>query len=239
MNRYLTLIKGDIKNIFRDGVLIMIFIAPVLLCTLFKLGIPFIKDILINYNQFDLTSYYDLITAFVVLVMTMLIGFMTGLILIEEKDEGLFLYYTITPLGKNGYLFYRLSLPLIINFFLSFLLIRALGFISISLFQLFLIIVLASLQSLIYVLLLTSLSSNRVEAMAIGKALGIIMIIPIIDRISDFSFDFIYYLVPTYYIGKAFEIRDSSQFYLIIIIGFVIHVIYIYLLYRYFMKKNQ
>jgi len=239
MNRYKTLIKGDIKNIFRDGILIMTFMGPILLSIVFKFLIPKIQILIINRFNFDLSQYYDLLIAFFVMIMAMLIGCMTAFILIEEKDEGLLFYFSVTPLGKNGYLFYRLATPICINLILSVILIPWIGLIDFNFFQLVLIILLSSILAIIFVLLLTSFATNRVEGLALSKGLGIFIVIPILDRFIEFKYDFIYYIFPTFYIARAFEINTTSSFYQIIYLGFIVHFIYFYLFYQLFMKKNK
>lgn len=238
MKRIKVLLKGDLKNIFRDGILLMSIIGPLLLAIVIKIFVPIMEVVLLENVSFVLSNYYDLILAITFILIPLLIGCMTGFILIEDKDEGLLDYYAITPLGKNNYLIYRLSLPVVFNILLLIFVFYFIDLITIPFISLLIIILLVSLEAIIIALFLTIYASNRVEAMALSKLInGFLIVIPVIDRIFTFKGQFMLAVSPTYWIYHAIKQVHSNKFLLTILLGLFVHLLYILMLQKQFNSK--
>lgn len=232
-----SLLKADFINIKRDPILIFTIAGPILFTLLLKFILPFLTNTLLKELNFDLTPYYPLILGFSLILAPMTIGSMTGFMLLEDKDENMFLYYTVTPLSKEGYLFYKLSIPIILNIVLSFFLVYLTNIITINFLQLLLIILMASIEAIIIAFFLTSFASNRVEGLAMTKAISFLFLIPLIDQLINFKYQWLFYLFPTYYIPKTIGLRNDSQFIKILVLGYIVHLVYLFIFYNKFTKK--
>ena len=240
MKKYITLIKGDYKNIIRDPVLIATIVGPFMMGLFLKYAVPFLNQLLLEQMSFELRLYNELIMGMFIMLCPMLIGSMTGFMLLEDHEEGLLQYYATTPLSKSGFLTYRLVIPIILNIGLSYYLVYFPSLISVNILLIVPIILLASLQSIMISLLLVVVCENRVEGLAITKGLGILFIVPIIDHLFDFKLNFILGIFPTYWIPKLIEISNQmNHFTIVLILGFLIYLLYIKLLLIQFHKKTK
>lgn len=238
MNSILTLVKGDIKNIKRDLILFATIFGGFGMALFLRFVIPIVSKTLLEKVEFNLSPYYPLIIGVALLIIPMLIGVMTGFMLLENKEEGMFSYYSITPLGKEKYILYRLALPILLNLIISMFTLYFSNLIEIEIFKGTLLILMASLEGVILALVLVNFCQNRVDGLALSKVIGFFFIIPVIDRCIDFKFNFILGISPTYWVPKGIQLADSSKFYLIIILGFLIHILFAVILYRRLNKNN-
>lgn len=232
MNIIASLLKGDVKNVKRDIVLLAAIFAPILMALFLKFVVPVISLILLDKLSFDLSQYYPLIISVFLMLVPMLVGSMTGFILLEDKDEKMLMYYSVTPLGKVGYLFYRIISPIFISMLLSFFLVYFSGLISIGFAKLLFIILMASTETVLIALFLGAFGENRVDGLAMLKALGILMAVPVIDKLIYFKYNWALGIFPTYWVPKAIETSNiAAYFSLTIILGIVVHGVYAYLLF--------
>lgn len=107
MQRIYTMLKGDLKNISRDYMLLFILISPAIIAVVFKFLIPFSGDILAAELGFKLSDHYTFIMAFMIMLVPMMYGMMIGLLALEERDENILNYLFVTPLSKAEYVLYR------------------------------------------------------------------------------------------------------------------------------------
>lgn len=238
MSRIVTLLKGDIKNMKRDIVLGATIAAPIIMAFFLRFIVPFAVQILREKLAFDLTPFYPLLIGVFLMLVPLLTGCMTGFVLLEDKDEKMLMYYAITPLGREGYLKYRIISPMLVSTILSFFLVYFSNMISISFIKLVPIIFMASLEAVMIALFLGAFGENRVDGLAMTKALGVLIVVPVVDKLVDFKFNWILGIFPTYWVPKAVEVSNTaSNFLLVVILGFLVHIIYAFLLYKKFGTK--
>ena len=120
MKRLLALSFGDLKNISRDSMLLIALLVPFILAFLMRPILPFVREVLHRELSFELSEYYGLIMSFLILVTPMMIGMLSGFLILDERDEKILFFYSVTPLSKSGYLLYRVTAPAIVTFVLSF-----------------------------------------------------------------------------------------------------------------------
>lgn len=155
------------------------------------------------------------------------------MVMLGEIDDNISKYLIITPIGKSGYLISRLGIPAILAFAITVILLLTFSLTKIS-FLLNLAISLVSLtQGIIISILIISLSSNKLEGMALTKLSGLFMLgIPapffILNKIQ-----YILLFLPSFWLAKAF--KDSNYIY--IFISFIVSLIWIVLLLKKFNKK--
>jgi fluoroquinolone transport system permease protein len=127
---------------------------------------------------------------------------------------------------------------MIINFVLSFFIVYYTGLVRISFINLLLIIMLASIEALIITLFMGAFGDNRVDGLALTKALGVLFVVPIIDRAVNFKLNFLLGIIPTYWVPKALEQQQLTlTFLFIIIIGIIVHLLYAFIIYKRFERK--
>jgi fluoroquinolone transport system permease protein len=239
MGIILTLFKGDIKNIKRDIILMATIIGPIAMALLLRLAVPIASDLLLKQLGFKLTPYYPLIVGIALMLIPMLIGTMTGFLLLEDKDEKMLMYFSVTPLSKEGYLAYRILNPVILNMVLSLFLVYFSNLITINIIKLVPVILMASIEAILIALVLGAFGENRVDGLAMSKALGVFFIVPVIDKLIFFKYNILLGIFPTYWVPKAIENSCSNINYMLFTaIGFVVHLVYVFILYNEFSKRQ-
>ena len=240
MRKIIALSLGDMKNISRDSMLIMAFGAPFLMAFALKFGLPLASQKAMELIGLDLTVYYDLIMSFGLLAVPAMVGVMVGFIILDERDEGLLSYYSVTPLSKSGYIAYRLVAPFIICFVLSFIVLVIAGVAEFRFFSMVPIVFMISLEAPLMALFLGSFASNKVEGLALAKGIGTMMLAPVAGYFIKSNWQILLGVFPPYWISKAFLARSSVDvnYLLYILSGILIHFVFISLLLKRFNHRE-
>jgi fluoroquinolone transport system permease protein len=241
MKKYLMLLGADIKNMGRDPMLLFASGAPLLLLALMRLGVPAARDLLAAYVPFDLAQFYPLIAVFFSLLPAMLWGLTTAFLYLDEKDNGLTAYFFITPLRKSGYLAYRLSFPLVFSFAFTVLLAATNGLVVFTLWQIMVFAVLSSVLSLVFFFALAALAHNKVEGLALGKALGVILLGPVASGILPSPLKYLGAIFPPFWSAEFLfaSMNRGPAWYLVLAAGAAValHALPLVLLFRRYLKN--
>src|SRR5690554_1900030 len=203
--RIAALVLGDYKNITRDPMLIMMSFALLLIILLVRTVLPDLTAFLREDLGFNLFPYYSFIAGFLTLITPMLFGTVMGFVLLDERDEGILTYISVTPLRKRGFLLYRLFLPVIFSVLCSLLFLGTTLLIPFSFCWLLPITVVASLEAPMLTLFLAAFADNKVEGLALAKGMGILYIAPFIGRFVESNWQLLAGISPPYWITKAVE----------------------------------
>lgn len=231
------LVRSDLKIIRRDPMFILCTIAPILILLVALLLLPIISRLTTQWLNFPLTDYFPIICLFLFPLTPMMFGMIYGFILLDERDGGIINYLSITPIGKKGYLFIRMTVPVLLSFLMSTVFLFATGFTKfLNGFEIVLLSVITSFEAPLMLLFLGAFADNKVEGMAITKGFGIIMLPMVIDYFLKGSWRWAMGISPLWWIERA--VFCDSSFRWIYLSGAVfVHVIFIYLLYKKFEKK--
>ncbi len=241
MKKAVALSLGDLRNIRRDLILSLSLFAPLLLTALLRFVIPEAsKYLLLNFN-FELPEYYPFILSFVLLLTPLLIGSATGFLILEEKDENLLKYFTITPLSKKGYLSYRLLSPMVISTVLSFFILHFSRLFKLNYALTTPIVLMAALEAPLMALILGTFAENKVEGLAISKAMGIFFAAPAVGYFVSSSWRWLAGIIAPFWVTEAFLLSSaySLEYLRAIIIGLVLHLVCIFMVYRRFVRASE
>lgn len=203
MKKYRMLFISDIRHTGLDPVLMVGIFAPLALLVVSRFGFPMIADWLTNGYAFDLYKYRSFAAIFLVMTFPMLTGMMTGLLMLDERDENVISYYAVTPLMRRGYMVYRLVLPSLLCTFLSSLFFIVSGLSSFQLEHIYILILLA-FEAPCFALFLASFAANKVEGLALSKIGGLFIAGPIVAYFVPSPWQFIGAWIPTYWPAKLF-----------------------------------
>ncbi len=239
MGKLTALLKGDYKNISRDSILILVSIAPVLILLLLRFGIPLISALLLDKLSFDLSIYYPLIVSFMMQLTPMMFGMITGFMILDERDEDLLIYLSITPLGKTGYLGFKLLSPVFMSFIFTLILFVFNGLVPFSGIRAVPVALLIAMEAPIIALFLAAFAGNKIEGLALGKAYGIILLAPFAAWFIKSNLQFVAGILPTFWVSKGYLLQGGSVtlFWFYIGMGFVVHLIYILVFLKIFRNK--
>ncbi|MEJ6951556.1 hypothetical protein [Natronospora cellulosivora (SeqCode)] len=239
MNRILAMLKGDLKNTSRDKMYFFVLFSPLVITITFKFLISFSEKLLYEQLGFSLTAYYPLIMIFVLYLIPSILGMLIALLIIEDRDQGIITYLSITPVDRFEYLSYRLIVSVILSCFSLIFAIYFLQLVDIYLLRFLPVILMAALEGPFIALFITAFASNKMEAFAFSKASGIFFFAPIAAYLIESNWEYLFGIFPTYWIYKSFEtVYGGLAFYLLsLLTGFIVHLFFIYLLYKKFKKR--
>lgn len=237
MKKIIALSYNDFRNVIREPMLLFLTAGPFILTFAIRWILPFLTEYLEPY--FDLRIYYPLIAGFVLILIPMLLGMLTGFLLLDERDDNVFMTLIVTPLAKKGYIVYRILLPTAISFIYTLIILPLINIISIDFFTLLPIAILAALEAPIAALYLVVFAGNKVEGLALSKALGIFMIAPLAGYFSDSKWKLLAGLIPFYWPVMTLIVGDflKLDYWIHLVLGIFIHIILLILLLRRFDKR--
>lgn len=190
--------------------LVLLLMGPIAMAFCLKWLIPFFTDILSPY--LDLRDYYSLIAGGIVLFIPMLVGVLIGFILLDERDDSVYLMLIVTPLGKGGYIIYRVLFPAFFSFIYSIIALPLVDIVDLSYITLISVAFLAAFGAPITALFLAGLANNKVEGLALSKGIGIFLLIPIASYFIEFPWRLIAGIVPYYWPVHSIVIGDPYSF---------------------------
>ncbi len=225
MNKYRMLIINDIRHAGLDPVLMVGIFAPLALLVVSKFGFPIVADWLMNDYVFNLYEYSSFAAIFLVVTIPMLTGMMTGLLMLDERDENVISYYAVTPLMRRGYMIYRLVLPSVLCTLLSSLYFIGSGLSSYQLEHWYILVLLAC-EAPCFTLFLASFSANKVEGLALSKIGGLFIAGPIVAYFVPGPWQLLGAWIPTYWPAKVFFAIEADGGLIVIAyfaVGLILH----------------
>ncbi len=204
--RFSRLMVSDAQNVSRDpililaivlsllpGILLPIFRADIDATALAALGIP------------ELSRF---VGAMALALPAFLIGWVTGFLLLEDRDDGPLMAMEITPVGKGGFLTYRVTVTALVGFAVGLMTAR-LVFPELTWPLSVFLAVLVGFESIIVAFILLALASNKVEGLAITKLTNIGAVVPLIAALPS-PWRYLGGLVPSYWFGELVGLSPAA-----------------------------
>jgi len=219
----------------KDKMLLVSCLAPLLAGSFFKFIIPIIdlKVIELSSLSIFLSPYYGIFDLFFTLLTPILFCFVSSMVILEETDENISKYLFITPLTRKGYLISRIGIPTIIALGINVVLLPFFKLTDLSIYEIISFSIVGALQGLISSLLIVTLSTNKLEGMAITKLTSIALVFIMVPFFIESKVAYILSPFPSFWIGKAFCAKNLIY----IFVAFILSLIWIYILMKRYLKK--
>jgi fluoroquinolone transport system permease protein len=232
----------DMRSVRRDSMLIGVALSPWLLVLFLRLMIPILTDWTGTQFEINLEDYYPLIAGvFIFLNVPLLIGVMSGFLLLDERDDDTLTAIRVTPASVKDLVFYRIITGFILSVVYILICTPLTGLIP---FNKMLSIVpatlLASTFTPVVMLTLVGFARNKLEGFAVLKGVGFLVVGSVMAFFVTSQWQLLFGLIPTYWSIKAFWLaldNEGSRLYLLI--GFIYNILLITLLYRRFRNQLQ
>ena len=236
MGAFRALTVADLRNVQRDSLLKFLVFYPWILGLAMRFLIPWIAASLAG--TFDLTPSYPLLTGFFgILITPLLAGFVTGFLLLDERDDHTLTALQVTPLSMNRYLTYRLLAPVVIAVASTFIVIPLMNLIDVPVLELLPISLVAALGAPIFTLILATVAGNKVQGFAVMKGLGVFFLAPFAAWFIPEPWQWLIGVFPTYWPVKAFWVMlDGGNWWLFVALGLLVSVAWLAVLLRRFNK---
>ncbi len=240
MKQTIRLLKGSVTQIYRDQMLVLLCLSPFLSGIMLRFIIPLVNRLLTEYLDFSLAPYYLMVDAMVITLGPMMVSAMTGLLILDERDDGICLYYSVTPIGGEAYLLIRFSLPFLYSLAASLVLIPFTSLGGLSYGWMIPAAATTSYVGVMMGMMLVSIASNKVEGLAVSKLLGVIFFGIPLAWFANSYLRAVGSLLPTYWVMDMLMQAKAGQivrYWTDFAIGLACTTIWIIGLYRIFIKR--
>lgn len=231
---------NDLKSIRREPLLLYMLVIPPVMVLVLRLILPRATAYLSENLDFDLVPYYPmLLSFFFVLQIPLLFGVLVGLLVLDERDSNTLTALRVTPISMRGYALYRGGGAVLLSSAYVLLTLFSSGFVPISLaLAVAAVALLAGLMAAIFALIVSTFASNKVEGLALTKALSVFMLGPLAAYFVRSDWQLFFGLLPTYWSAKTFWVAgEGGIFWPYALSGLIYSVLLLPLLLRRFRRK--
>jgi fluoroquinolone transport system permease protein len=162
------LIRADALRVGRDPLLALLATLPLALAAAVRVVAPAGFEWL--PATVDDVAVASGVMAVLLLLTPMMFGFVIGLVLLDERDEGVLTAVALTPVGTTGFLGYRMATPVVWSSVATVLVVLLAGLVPFAPARLAVLALLAGLQAPLLALFLGAFAADKVRGMALAKA---------------------------------------------------------------------
>jgi hypothetical protein len=233
--RFGRLLVSDALNVGRDPVLI----AACVMSVIPAIALFLTRDAIDRaaLDAFGIAAFSRYIVPVALLLPAFLVGWVTGFLLLEDRDERTLTALDVTPVGKGGFLLYRTTMTALITAAITLL-----GLVLIApdagLGAQLLILVMVPAEAVLAAVILPALARNKVEGLALTKLTNIMSVVPLLAIIPS-PLRLLGGIVPSYWIGELLGLSGTTPlpFWLIAVATAAVHLAWGYALFRLFLSR--
>ncbi len=217
----------DARTVRRDSFLRWVLLLPFVLGAILYWGLPALTQWLLRAHDFDLAPYHVLVVSYLVVAMVPLIlGQVLGFMLLDERDDGTLRALLVTPMSIEGYLVYRIGVPLLGSSAIAFAVLVMAKLAPLPSHQLVPIALLYAIETPIMTLLMAGMCENKVQGFAFAKTVGSLALIPVAAYFVDPPWQYLAGVIPPFWPLKAFWLASEGApgYWSTIAVGLVVHV---------------
>lgn len=173
------LLRADLANLRRDPMLLAAGLAPLLVAGLVKFGFDPLASAVSGVVALD----RPLVVGAALLLVPLLVGFVVGFLLVEEREERILEAVAVTPVGISGFVEHRLLLPAVVGAGAVAIVGRLVG--DMSSWALVAVSALAGSTATLVTMALAAMARDRVQALAVSKLTGFLLVAAIAYQLID------------------------------------------------------
>jgi fluoroquinolone transport system permease protein len=234
--------RNDVRGTYRDPLLVMIVIAPAVWTSGVAALTPRVTVFLLRRHRFDLVPYYPLIlTAFLLLTSIIIVGAVAAFLVLDEVDAGTLTALRVTPLPLSTFFAYRAATVLVVTTVYVIATMSFSGLLRPGLVPALVPIgLLAGVSAVVTLLLITALASNKIQGLAMVRALGMLIAgLPCLPWFIRSPWNLAFGVLPPYWAAKTFWVAsDCAMWWPYLLAGFAYNLAIAWLLFRRFLVKH-
>lgn len=235
--------RNDLRGTYRDPLLWLIVIAPVIWTTGVALLTPMVTEMLAGRYEFDLVPYYPLVlTAFLLLTSIIITGAIAAFLVLDEVDAGTLTALRVTPVPLSTLFAYRAGTVMALATVyviatLSFSGILEPGIVG----ALIPIGLLAGMSAVVTMLMIVAVANNKIQGIAMVRALGMLIAgLPCLPWFIDSAWNLAFGVLPPYWAAKAFWVAsDHGTWWPYVVVGVLYNALVAWPLFRRFIAKTR
>lgn len=210
-----------LKFVRKDKMLFAAMIAPLLAGIAIHFVIPAVEKELtaMTGRAAVLAPYYSLVDVFFASLAPVMYCFIAAMVVLEEHDDHIDRYLFVTGLGRNGYFISRIVLPALFAFVITVALLPVFGLTELSVVEILFLSLAGSLQGIIIALMIVTLSTNKLEGMAVTKVSSLLMLGAFVPYFVSGPLQYGVSFLPSFWMGKALAEQETLSMILTIVVA--------------------
>ncbi|MBX7095902.1 MAG: ABC transporter permease [Flavobacteriales bacterium] len=230
---FFRIVAADLRLIFRDQTLLVFMISPLLLLLFVKFAVP----PLAQYYPV-LKEYYLPITMFGSIQSSILFGFLSAFLIIEDKDQQVMNVHRVLPVNPSHYILARMFFFFLLSTFGAWLVLAFGGLTPEIHAKTLLLAVQAGLVAPTIALLIGTFAQNKIEAMAYFKGIDLVLLLPVLSLFISSGWKYALSLFPSFWIYQSYnEIYALNGEYIFTLTSAIVQLSAIVLLTRLFRQR--
>lgn len=199
-----------LRFVSRDMMLLAAGLAPILAGIAIRFVVPLGEIMLIEMTGMScvLQPYYGLFDVFYASIAPVMFCFVSAMVMLEERDDHIDRYLMVTELGYGGYVISRIVLPGIAAFLVTGVLLPMFKLIVMSFVMMVLLALPGALQGIIIALLIVTISSNKLEGMAVTKLSTLIIMGAVVPYFVPKPVCYVFSFLPSYWMGYGAQTEN-------------------------------
>lgn len=212
--RFIRLFASDALNISRDPTLMFGTVLAVVPLVAFYFGAEAMDRA--AFAAFGLESLSRYVAPVAICQPAFIIGWITGFLFLEDRDDGPLLAIDVTPSGKSGFMAYRIAMTTVLAAAITLIgvpiMLPQAGWLLSGLLA-----ALVAMQAIASALVLPALARNKVEGLAITKLTNIASIAPLLAIIPS-PLRYLGGFIPTFWVGELVGLSGTIYLPLAVIV---------------------
>lgn len=204
------LIRTDVRNWLRDPMLAFVAVGPLLLAIIIRVGVPTVTQM--AAPAFALEPYYPVIAGTMAVFGPSIYGFVAGMFVLEDREQGVLSAYRTSPLSTRGYLLYRAGTAYALSLLATLPALVVVGLVPVPPLVVLGVAAVSALGGPVLAFTFGSLASNTIEGLALSKLLNPILLGPAIGiAVVSEPIQFLAGIFPAYWPVKAYVAGVSGD----------------------------
>jgi fluoroquinolone transport system permease protein len=234
--------RNDVRGTYRDPLLVMIVVAPIIWTTGVAFLTPVFTEMLSRRYGFDLVPYYPLVlTAFLLLTSIIIVGGLGAFLVLDEVDAGTLTALRVTPVPLRDFFAYRAFTVIVVTTVYVIATTSLSGILAPRMFTALIPIgLLSGLSAVVCLLLIVAVAGNKIQGLAMVRGMGMLIAgLPCVPWFIDSAWNLAFGVLPPYWAAKAFWVAsDHGSWWPYVVFGVIYNVAVAWPLFRRFLAKN-
>lgn len=212
----------DLKNVARDSMLPWIPFIPLVQALVIRLAVPPLATLVDERFALNLVPYYPLIVSFFLLESPAVVGMVVGFLLLDEREERTLSALLVTPVSMGSYLFYRISIPLLLSVCATLIGYPLIGLTQVGLIDLLIVALMGACVGPMTALALATFAENKVAGFSLLKLFNALLLVPLLGFFLPYPWQLLAGVVPTYWPLRIFWLAAHGESYWLFLLGGIV-----------------
>lgn len=220
------LVTADLRNWLRDPMLLVAASGPLALALVVRLGAPAVAALARPVAA--LPPFYPVLVGALSVFGPSIYGFLIGMFVLEDREQGVLAAYRTSPLSARGYLLYRSATAYLLGVVATLPAVVVVGLVPMRPTVLVGAVFVAALGGPVLAFTFGTLATNTIEGLALAKLANLVVLAPVVAvAVVPEPLQFVAGVLPTFWPVKAVTAGAAGDptWPLYLLVGAAIHLL--------------